>query len=124
MEDLLTGAVDADASAELQQAAGIGGGDDGSAGGLGVVHFFGEELQGSFGLGDVVDSGGAATDFRAGQFHEIEIGNGAQKSARSFADFLSVEQVAGILVGDAEGKRFQFRGEAEVSEKFRDVANF
>ena len=62
---------------------------------------------------DVVDSGGAAADFRIGQFHQIEIGNGVQERARSFANFLAVKKMAGILVCDAEWKRLQFRGETE-----------
>ena len=102
MENLLPGAVNPDSGAELQEAAGIGGGDDGGAGGLGLAHFFGKQLQGCISLGDVVDSGGAAADFRIGQFRKIEFGDGAQQGARGFADFLSVEEVAGILVGDAE----------------------
>jgi len=63
VEDLLAGAVNPDSGAELQEAAGVGGGDDRGAGGLGVAHFIGEQLQGRFGLRHVVDSGGAATDF-------------------------------------------------------------
>ena len=102
MENLLIGAVDSYSCAQLQQASGIGGGDNRGASGLGVVHFFGEQLQRCFGLRDVVDSGGAAADFRVGQFHKIKFGDGAQKRARSFTDFLPVEEMTGILVGDAE----------------------
>jgi len=71
VEDLLAGAVNPDSGAELQEAAGIGGGDNRGASGLGAVHFFGDQLQRCFGLCDVVDSGGAAADFRVGQFHKI-----------------------------------------------------
>ena len=76
------------------------------------------------GFGDVVDACGAAADFRVGQFHKFEIGNGAQKCAWSFANFLAVEQVAGILVGDAQWKRLHFCGETESGEKFSHVASF
>ena len=124
MEDLLAGAVDTHSCAELQQAAGVGGGDDGGAGGLGVAHFVGEQFEGRFDLGDVVNSGGAAADFRVRQFHEIESGNGAQKGTRSLADFLSMEKMAGILVGDAEWERLQFGAEAEFGEELGDIANF
>ena len=68
MEDFLIGFVDGGAGAELEEAAGVGGGDDGCVGGFRVVHFFGEQLEGCFGLGDVVDSGGTAANLRAGQF--------------------------------------------------------
>ena len=73
---------------------------------------------------DVVDTGGAAADFRAWQFHKFESRDGAQKRAWSFADFLTVEKMAGILIGDTQGKGFQFRGEAERGQKFGDVADF
>ena len=73
---------------------------------------------------EVVSSRGAAADFRVRQFHKIKIGNGAEESARSFANFLSVKQVAGILIRDAMAERIHFRGEAECSEKFGDVARF
>ena len=42
MENLLIGAVDSYSCAELQQAAGIGGGDNRGAGGLSVLHFLGQ----------------------------------------------------------------------------------
>ena len=73
---------------------------------------------------DVVDAGGAAADFRIGQFHKIEIGDGVQKRARSFANFLAVEKVARVLVGDAQRKRLHFCGEAEGGQKFGDIASF
>jgi len=42
VEDFLVGAMEGGAGAELEEAAGVGGGDDLGAGGLGVMHFFGE----------------------------------------------------------------------------------
>ena len=72
------------------------------AGGGGMMHFVGEQFEGCFGLRDVVDSGGAAADFRVGQFHKFEAGDGAQELARGAADFLSVEKMAGVLIGDAQ----------------------
>ncbi len=124
VEDLLIGAVDRGSRPQLQEASGIGGCDDGRARGLSVLHFFRKQLERRFRLRDVVDSGGAAADFRARQFHKFESGDGTQKSPGGLADFLTVEKVAGILIGDAQGKRFQFCGEAERGEKFGDVADF
>ena len=124
MEDLLIGAVERGSGSQLQEAAGIGGGDNRGARGLGVLHFFRQQFERRFGLSDVVDSGGAAADFRAGQFHKLESGDGVQKRARGFADLLTVEKVAGILIGDAQWKRFQLCGEAERGEKFGHVADF
>ncbi len=77
MEDFLMGMVDFDADAELQQAARVGGDDGLGTSGLDVAHFLGEQFEGCFCLCDVVDSGGAAADFRVGQFHKLEIGDGA-----------------------------------------------
>ncbi len=124
MEDLLIGMVDRGSGTQLQEASGIGGGDDRGTRGLGVLHFFRQQFERRFRLRDVVDSGGAAADFRAGQFHKFESGDGAQKRARGFTDSLTVEKMAGILIGDTQGKRFQFYGEAERGEKFGDVVDF
>lgn len=52
------------------------------------------------------------------------MGDSAQKSARSFTDFLAMEKVAGVLVGDAGGNRLQRSGEVQVGQKFGDVAHF
>ena len=124
MEDLLIGAVDGGSRTQLQEASGVGGCDDRGARGLRLYHFLGQQFKRRFRLRDVVDSGGAAADFRAGQFHKFESGDGAQKRARGFADFLTVEKMAGILIGDTQRKWFQFCGEAERGEKFGDVADF
>ena len=75
--------------------------------GFSVLHFAGEQVQRSLCLRDVVAPRGAAANLRVGQFHEVQVGDGAQKLARGFADFLSVEQVAGVLISDAN-----FRGGA------------
>ena len=77
MEDLLVGTVDGGAGTELQQAAGVGGDDGLGTSGFDVSHFLGEQFERCFCLCDVVDSGGAAADFRIGQFHKLEIGDGA-----------------------------------------------
>ena len=37
---------------------------------------------------------------------------------------MPVEQMTGILVGDAKWKRLQFGGEAKSGKKFGDVASF
>ncbi len=124
MEDFLAGAVDGGAAAQLQQAPGIGGDNGLGASGLGVAHFLGKKFQRSLGLRDVVESRGAAADFRVGQFHKIEVGNLAQKLARSFANFLAVKEMAGILISDANGKRLHFCSKAKSSQEFGNVASF
>ena len=46
-----------------------------------------------------------------------------QKRTRSFANFLAVKKMAGILVGDADWKRFQSCGETDSNKEFGDVAS-
>jgi hypothetical protein len=124
VEDLLIGAVNGNSRTQLQEAAGIGGCDDRGAGGLRLYHFFRQQFKRRFCLRDVVDSGGATAVLRARQFHKFESGDRAQQRARGFADSLTVEKVAGILIGDTQGKRLQLGGKAEGGEKFGDVADF
>ncbi len=66
MKDFLVGVVKLGAGAELQEAAGVCGYDGLGAGGGGVMHFVGEQIEGRFGLRDVIDACGAAADFRVG----------------------------------------------------------
>jgi len=66
MKDFLVGVVKLGAGAELQEAAGVCGDDGLGAGRGGVMHFVGEQIEGRFGLRDVIDACGAAADFRVG----------------------------------------------------------
>ncbi len=118
------GVVDLRAGAELQEAAGICSDDGLGASGFGVAHFISEQFERCLGLRDVIDAGRATTNFRVGQFHKFKIGDGAQECARSFADFLSVEEVARVLIGDAERERLKRNRKAEGGEEFSDVTNF
>ena len=88
-----------------------------------AFHFFGQEVQRGFRFRDVIDAGRAATNIRVGQFHEFQAGDRAQQLAGSLANFLAVEQVAGILIGDARGDGLHRRGEPEGSKKLSDVAD-
>lgn len=89
-----------------------------------MTHFLGEQLQGRFSLREVVDSGRATADFRVRQFHKIKIGNGAKQFSRSFADFLSVEKMAGILIRDTATQGIEFGRQADCGKKLSDVARF
>ena len=74
---------------------------------------------------DVVNAGGAAADVGMRKLDEFEAGDLFQEIARSVADFLSVEQVAGILVGDAEIERLERAQRGDDSERgeiFGDVS--
>ena len=76
---------------------------------------------------DVVNACGPAADLRVGQFHKFQAGDGAQELPRSVTDFLSVEEMTGVLVGDAQRDGFQRLhggGETEGSKKFGDVTDF
>src|SRR4029434_11244956 len=53
--------------------------------------------------------------------HEIKSWDGAQQRARSFANFLPVKQVAGVLIGDAQRIRLERCNHPKRRDKFRDV---
>ena len=127
MHDLLLAFGAQDSGAELKEAARVSGDDDFGFHTGDVLHFVVEQLERGFGLRDVVDAGGAATNVGMGKLDEFEARNLFQEIARSVANFLPVEQVAGILIGDPEIERLeraQRRGESEGSEIFGDIPDF
>jgi len=85
---------------DLEQAAGVAGGDDFRPGRADVLHLAFEELVGHLGLREVVDARAAAAPVALGQFHELHTGDGFQQRARLGGDFLAVAEVAGLVVGD------------------------
>lgn len=123
MEDLLAGVVEFGAGAELQDAARVCADDEACGGRFRMVHFFSKDLHGGGGLGDVVDSRGAAAVVGEGHLYEFNAGNGANELARGFADFLSMGEMAGVLISDAEFGFAERGGKAELGEKFGDVAH-
>ena len=126
MHDFLF-AVDAlDAGAELQEAAGVGGDDDFGFDRGDVFHFVVEQFERGFGLRDVINAGRATADVGVWQLDEFEAGNLFQEIARRVADFLPMEKVARILVGDAEIKRLEWAQRSDDSEAgkiFGDVSH-
>ena len=60
---------------------------------------------GGFGLHEVVDSGGAAADGGFGNLDEVETGDLREECAGLQGDALRVLEMAGIVEGDACGKR-------------------
>ena len=64
-----------EAEGELEEAAGIAGGDDGGAGCGDVGELALEEFVGHFGLGDVVDAGAAAAPHGFGESAHFEAGD-------------------------------------------------
>ncbi len=115
-----------DAGAELEHAAGVGGNDDFGFDRRDVFHFVVEQFERGFGLRDVVDAGGAAANVGVRQFDEFEAGNLFQEIARGVANLLSVEQVARILICDAQIERLeraQRSDDTECRKIFRDVAH-
>ena len=101
MHDFDLGAAGGEAVLDLEEAAGVAGGDDGGAGGGNVVELALLEFPGHFGLDEVVDAGAAAAPHRLGQRHEVEAGDGGEELAGLCGDFLAVAEVAGVVVGDA-----------------------
>jgi hypothetical protein len=125
MEDFNFRAARGEAVANLEEAAGIAGGDDGRAGGGDVVEFSPQKLAGHFGLDEVVNSGAAAAPHRFGKRHDVEARYVGEKFAGLGGDFLAVAEVAGVVIGDARfGGRFFGRAEADVDEPFADVLHF
>ncbi len=70
----------------------------------GVGDFFVDELVGDFGMDHVVDAGTATTTVGGAHFDELEVCDLFEDLARLEADFLSVCEMAGVLVGDAGGR--------------------
>ncbi len=127
MHDFLLAVDTLDSGAELEQAAGVGGDDDFGFYAGDVFHFVVEQLERCFGFCDVVNAGGAATDVGVREFDEFEAGYLFQKIARGVADLLSVKQMAGILISDAEIEgleRAQRRGESKRCEIFSNISHF
>ena len=111
------------AGAELQDAAGIRGDDRLRVGLLHALHFPREQFERRFGFRHVVNARRAAALIGQRHFHQFHAGNRANQLARSFADFLPVRQMAGILISDAQRNGPQRRSEPEFGEKFGDVAH-
>src|SRR5215472_5797610 len=110
VKDVLVRPVEGSSGAELQDTARVGRGNDLCPGRPGIVHFLGEQLERRFGLGNVVGSRRTAANFRVRQFHKVDIWNSTEQLTRSFANFLSMQQMAGVLIGDATGQRIKFGG--------------
>ncbi len=104
MEHFLAGIVELGAGAKLQETARVGADDHLSAGAFCQIHFLGQQIHRCASLREVVHAGRAAADVRVRQFHKIELRNSAEEFARSFANLLPVEKMAGILIGDTQRK--------------------
>ncbi len=112
------------ARAKLQDATGIRSDDHLGVCLLHAVHFLGEQFQRRFRLRHVIDAGRAAALVGQRHFHEFHSRDSANQFARGFADFLSVRQMARILISDAQRNGPQRRGEADFRQKFGDVSHF
>lgn len=100
MEDLLASVVEFGAGAKLKDATGIRGDDCRGARGARVPHFLLEDFERGFRLRDVVNARRAAAVVGQRHFDKLDPGNRADQLSRSFADFLPVEEMAGILIRD------------------------
>ena len=118
---------------ELEVAAGVGGGDDGGAGGVQVGDLAFQEATGGRGLGDVVDAGAAAAPLGFGALAQLDARQGAQDGAGLGTDLLAVAEVTGFVIRDLGGcsggsKTGRGRGrgwtKADLHEVFMDVAEF
>ncbi len=118
MQNFLPRLMQVRSGAKLEHAAWIRGSDHRGIRAFRVAHLDFQQIERSFRLCDVVDPGRSAALIRKRHFDQLEAGNGAQKFARSFRDFLAVQEMAGILVSDAKRKALQRRGEADFGEEF------
>ena len=125
MDDFEVEAVLSSAVLDLEEAAGVGGGDGGDASGLDFGDFAIQKLAGHFGLNEVVDASAAAAPGTFGKFHEIEAGDGAEKLAWLSCNFLAVAKVAGFVISDG-GFRLVDLGfvDANDGKPFVDVFDF
>ena len=82
------------------------------------------ELVGGLRLDEVVDTGGSAAERGLGDLDDIESGDGGEQLAGLAEDALRVPEMAGIVVGDAEGKGVAGGGGRELAEDLGDVAAF
>ena len=85
---------------QLEQAAGIRGGDDIRAGGFDVPQLAGEQGVGGVRVRQVINTRAAAAPGGFGEFNEFQTGNRAEELARLRRDFLAVAEVAGVVLGD------------------------
>lgn len=69
-ESLLAGAIE-----NLEETAGVPGGDSRCAGGFDVAEFACEEVASHFGLDQIVNAGATAAPGALGKFDQFEIGN-------------------------------------------------
>ena len=124
VQDFVTGAVDGGAGAELQDAAGIGGDDGLRLAFASRSPFSARAIRATLRFPSRCTRPLSRSTGPPAAFPQIHAGNGADQLARGFADFLSVREVAGILIGDAQRNLTERRGQAELGEEFGDVAHF
>src|SRR3954452_10036637 len=102
---------------DLKKAPGVGGDECGATSVCDGAGFAFAELVGCLRLDEVVDSGGAAAAC-VREFENVDTGNAVEKVAGLLADALGVEQVTGVLIGDAHGERITFCARREFSKDF------
>jgi hypothetical protein len=114
----------AEGGLELENAAGIAGGDYIGVKSGDEVCFAIAEFAGGVGLDEIIDARGAAADRRFGNFKEFEAGDLGEQLARLRADALGVLEMAGIVEGDTSAQGFTFGARWKFGKDFGDVAAF
>ena len=82
----------------LQRATGIARHQSLGSAGEDVRHFAIPQAVGHLGFGEVVASGGSATDVRLGEWDQLHSRNQLEQITRLLPNLLSVGQVAGVVV--------------------------
>ncbi len=116
----------AQACGQLHVATGVARGDDGRAGALDMAQFAREQLCRHFRLGDIVDARAAAAPVRLRQFLQLQPGYALEQFARLGCDFLSVAEVAGLVISHRAVEMQGCVGLAQIdfNEPFTDVFDF
>src|SRR5262249_55254563 len=83
---------------DLGDAAGVARNDDAGPGLADTLDLSPGQLTGNLRLHDIVDAGAAAAELAVRQLHQAEAGHAAQEHAGLAPHFLTVDEVAGIVI--------------------------
>ena len=109
---------------KLQQTPRVGSDDDVRSGRRDVRGLAEAELGGHVRLDEVEDAGAAAADLGLGQRNDRDVRNGGQEPARLLPHSLSVCEVAGVVVRDAEWQPTTRRPRwSEAIQRFGQIAD-
>jgi hypothetical protein len=95
-------AATAEAAHQLKETSGVAGDDSLRMNIEEMTNFAVSKLPGGLGLEEVVDAGRATAKRGLGDLGHFKLGNSGEKLARLLIDSLSVTEVTGIVISDAD----------------------